>query len=201
MPLPALHYDDPDMFDNVRRVSRHLAAYGTADVAVLAINFLLLPVYTRVLSTREYGAFALLLVCEAFLKPVFRWGLDSSFLRFYYECHDDRQRWTLAGTIVLFLLGPNGLLLARLLATAPAVNQWPLRTLDFLPAYQLLVINGFLANFLFLFLRLSLLRIQERSAVFASPRSARGRWLGTRGWARRDQGAAAPRLPAIPFAC
>ena len=29
------------MLDNVRRVSRQLAAYGTADVAVLAINFLL----------------------------------------------------------------------------------------------------------------------------------------------------------------
>ena len=38
------------MFDNVRRVSRQLFAYGTADVMVLVVNFLLLPVYTRVLD-------------------------------------------------------------------------------------------------------------------------------------------------------
>jgi len=154
------------MFDNVRRVSRQLAAYGTADVAVLAVNFLLLPVYTRVLSTREYGAFALLLVCEAFLKPVYRWGLDSSFLRFYYDYHTDRDRQTLAGTIVLFLAGVNGALLVLLLATAPAVNGWLLGTLDFVTAYRLLVINSFVSTFLFL--PLSLLRIQERATLFAS---------------------------------
>jgi len=154
------------MFDNVRRVSRQLAAYGTADVAVLAVNFLLLPVYTRVLSTREYGAFALLLVCEAFLKPLFRWGLDSAFLRFYYDCQTDGERRTLAGTIVLFLVAANGVLVALLLATAPAVNRWLLDTTDFLPAYQLLVVNGAIGTFFFL--PLSLLRIQERATLFAS---------------------------------
>ena len=64
------------MFDNVRRMSRQLFAYGTADVMVLVVNFLLLPLYTRVLTPREYGALALLLLCEAFLKVVNRWGLD-----------------------------------------------------------------------------------------------------------------------------
>ena len=154
------------MFDNVRRVSRQLAAYGTADVAVLAVNFLLLPVYTRVLSTREYGAFALLLVCEAFVKPVFRWGLDASFLRFYYDCRDDRERQTLASTIVIFLVVANGALLVGLLGAGRFVNARLLGTLDFLFAYQLLIINGFVGNFLFL--PLNLLRIQERAALFAS---------------------------------
>jgi len=166
VPRSALNYNGPDMFDNVRRVSRQLAAYGTADVAVLGVNFLLLPVYTRVLSTREYGAFALLLVCEAFLKPVFRWGLDHSYLRFYYDYHTDHDRQTLAGTIVLFLAAVNGALLAMLLATGAVVNGWLLGTGEFLPAYQLLVINGFVGTFLFL--PLSLLRIQERSALYAS---------------------------------
>ena len=49
------------MFDNVRRVSRQLFAYGTADVMVLVVNFLLLPVYTRVLiasRVRRAGAAA-----------------------------------------------------------------------------------------------------------------------------------------------
>ncbi len=154
------------MFDNVRRVSRQLAAYGTADVAVLAVNFLLLPVYTRVLSTREYGAFALLLVCEAFLKPVYRWGLDHAFLRFYYDCRDDHERRTLAGTVALFLTAANGLLLAVLWLAGPALNRRLLGTLDFLPAYDLLLVNTCLSNYLFL--PLTLLRIQERAAHVAT---------------------------------
>ena len=49
------------MFNNVRRLSGQLFVYGSADVAVLGINFILLPLYTRVLSPAEYGALALLL--------------------------------------------------------------------------------------------------------------------------------------------
>ena len=69
------------MLTNVRRISRQLLAYGTADVLVLAVNFLLLPVYTRVLTPHEYGALALLLVVEAVLKIINRWGLDAGYLR------------------------------------------------------------------------------------------------------------------------
>ena len=96
------------MFNNVGRISRQLFAYGTADVFVLAISFLLLPIYTRVLTPREYGALALLLVFEAVLKIVNRWGLDAAFLRFYYERPSDEQRKTLAGTIVGFIALANG---------------------------------------------------------------------------------------------
>ncbi len=154
------------MFDNVRRVSRQLAAYGSADVAVLAINFLLLPVYTRVLSTREYGAFALLLVVEALLKPVYRWGLDAAFLRFYYDCRDDQERRTLAGTVTWFLALANGAILLVLILVGTPLNRSLFGTLDFWPAYVLLVANSFAGNFLFL--PLTLLRIQERAARFAA---------------------------------
>lgn len=154
------------MFDNVRRISRQLAAYGTADAAVLAVNFLLLPIYTRVLSTREYGALALLLVCEAFLKPVCRWGLDSAFLRLYYDYRTDHDRKTLAGTIAGFLLSVNGTLLLLLLVVANPVNQLLFDSLEFVPAYRLLVVNSFAGAFLFL--PLNLLRIQERSRRFAT---------------------------------
>ena len=60
---------------NVRRIARQLFAYGTADVMALAVNFLLLPVYMRVLSPVEYGALAMLLALEGVLKVVNRWGL------------------------------------------------------------------------------------------------------------------------------
>ena len=111
------------MFDNVRRLSRQLAAYGTADVAVLAVNVLLLPLYTRVLSTTEYGALALLLVCEALLKVVFRWGLDTSFLRFYYDCKTEDEKKTLAGTLAIAMAVVNCALTAGLILLAGPINQ------------------------------------------------------------------------------
>jgi O-antigen/teichoic acid export membrane protein len=154
------------MLDNVRRLSRQLAAYGTADVAVLAVNVLLLPLYTRVLSTTEYGALALLLVCEALLKVVFRWGLDTSFLRLYYDCKTDEAKQTLAGTLAIAMAAVNTLLTAALLASAGFVNQWLFESDAFVSAYRLLVLNSLAGAFLFL--PFNLLRIQERARLFAS---------------------------------
>ena len=150
---------------NVRRISRQLIAYGTADVMVMVVNFLLLPVYTRVLSPREYGALAMLLVCEAFLKVVNRWGLDASFLRFYYEYPSEEERRTLATTVGVFTAAANGILALLLVAAAVPINHLLFDSLDFVPAYRLLVLNNFLGAFLML--PLSLLRIQERSRLFA----------------------------------
>ena len=109
------------MFDNVRRIFGHLLVYGSADIAILATTFLLLPVYTRVLSPSDYGVLALVLVLEAVLKPVYRWGLDTSFLRLHYDCRSDEERRRLAGTIIIFLIGVNGILTLLLLGLAPTI--------------------------------------------------------------------------------
>jgi O-antigen/teichoic acid export membrane protein len=154
------------MFDNVRRISRQLIAYGTADVMVLAVNFLLLPIYTRVLTPREYGALALLLVCEAFLKVINRWGLDAGFLRLYYDYPAGEQRKTLAGTVAGFIALSNGAIVLLLLAAAVPVNRVLFGTLEFATAYRLLLLNSFAGAFLFL--PLTLLRIQERARLFAA---------------------------------
>ena len=153
------------MFNNVARISRQLFAYGTADVLVLAISFLLLPIYTRVLTPREYGALALLLVFEAVLKIINRWGMDAAFLRFYYE-HSGDDRRTLAGTIAGFLALANGALAVLLLALAAPINRALFDSLEFIWPYRLLIINIFLSTFLVL--PLTLLRIQERARLFAT---------------------------------
>lgn len=155
-----------NMFNNVRRISRQLFAYGTADVFVLAVSFLLLPIYTRVLSPREYGALALLLVFEAFLKIVNRWGLDAAFLRLYYEESNAEQRKALAGTIAGFIAIVNGALAAVLLILADPINRALFDSIEFIWPYRLLIVNGVLSTFLFL--PFTLLRIQERARQFAA---------------------------------
>jgi len=153
------------MLTNVRRISRQLIAYGTADVLVLAISFVLLPIYTRVLSPREYGALALLLVVEAVLKIINRWGLDAAFLRHYYECPVE-ERPTLAGTIAGFFAIANGSLAAILIVLGGPINRALFDSLEFVWPYRLLVANIFLSTFLVL--PFTLLRIQERARLFAT---------------------------------
>src|SRR6185503_7494610 len=109
------------MLDNVRRVTRQVAAYGSASVALQVVNFLLLPVFTQVLSPAEYGAFTILIAWEAGLKIVYRWGLEGSFLRLFYEQSEEDRR-TLAGTIAMILLVANSAILVGLTIASGAFS-------------------------------------------------------------------------------
>ena len=100
----------------VRDLGKQLAIYGAGDVAVSAVNLLLLPIYVRFLSERDYGILGLLGAVEVIAKIFFRWGLDGSFMRFFYENDDEPGRQRLASTIFFFLLIVNGALLVASLA-------------------------------------------------------------------------------------
>jgi O-antigen/teichoic acid export membrane protein/SAM-dependent methyltransferase len=159
------------MFDNVRRVSRQLIAYGTADVSVLAINFLLLPVYTRVLSPDEFGAFTFLLVFEAFLKPVLRCGLDGAFLRHYFDYRSDEERRALGMTVLAFSAALNGVALLVLWPSAPWLTTWVIGSSQYVLALRLVALNTALSNLVFL--PLAQFRAEERAALVGTLNFAR----------------------------
>jgi hypothetical protein len=57
--------------------------YGFGFLFIRGISFLLLPVYTNLLSTFDAGIIFILYTILAFLNPVFAAGLDSALFKFY----------------------------------------------------------------------------------------------------------------------
>ena len=78
-----------------RRLLKDVATYGLGDVATSIINVLLIPIYSHILSTEEVGIIALLVGLEAGMKIVLRWGVDSAFMRLYFDSKDEAARQTL----------------------------------------------------------------------------------------------------------
>jgi O-antigen/teichoic acid export membrane protein len=103
-----------------KHLTRGVAIYGAGDAITNVINFFLLAVYVKynILTTVDYGALALILSAETFAKIVSRWGLDGAFMRFYYERDEGATRRQMTSTIVWFLFGVNGALLAGARARA-----------------------------------------------------------------------------------
>ncbi len=153
------------MFASVQRLFRHLMVYGSADAAALVINTLLLPIFTRVLSLEEYGVLALVLVLEAFLKVLFRWGLDTSFLRLHYDRNSPERQRELAGTAAILLIVVDGLLLIWLWAASPWISEQLFGAVSQAWVIRLLVLNLFVSTFHFL--PLTQMRIEERSRAVA----------------------------------
>jgi O-antigen/teichoic acid export membrane protein len=159
------------LFQKIRELSKHLAIYGSGDVAIQALNFLLLPLYVNYLTKADYGVLALLASVEATVKLFFRWGVDGAFMRFWYDCQDEPSRQRLASTLFFFLLGANGILLVLSLITAPFISERLLQSTGNTIALQLVLLNTFAIGFTFI--PFHVLRIQGRAREFSALTLAR----------------------------
>ena len=152
------------MFDNVRRVFGDSVVYGSGEVVLLGVNFLLLPVFTRVLTPADYGVLGLLLALRAFLRPLNQLGLDESFVRLHYDCDDDRKA-TLTGTTLVSIAAASGSVLVVLLLGAYEMSRLLFGSTEHAGAVRLLALNGFLQAFLCV--PHGLLRIRNQPLRFA----------------------------------
>jgi O-antigen/teichoic acid export membrane protein len=152
------------LFQKVRELSKNLAIYGVGDVAIQIVSFLLIPVYVRYLSPADYGVLGLLGGVEAAAKLFFRWGLDGSFMRFWYDCEDDGARQRLSSTLFFFLLGVNGVLLVGSVVASSWLSSW-LGLPGYTLALQLVLLNTFAIGFTFI--PFHVLRMQQRAREFS----------------------------------
>jgi O-antigen/teichoic acid export membrane protein len=132
----------------LRRLATTGAAYTAASILSKLIAVALLPLYTRHLSTEDYGAAEVMFAAVVTASIVVRLGLLEALLRFYYEEGEDPDRvvagtfaglfWlsTAAALILLPLAGP----LSELLLDKPAAELarisigglWVLTMMEFL---------------------------------------------------------------------
>ena len=161
------------MLTRVKHLFRNLLIYGVGDTATSIVSLLLLPIFTsvdkttgvsRYLTPADYGVITMLLTIEAVTKVLFRWGVDTAFMRLYYDCDDERGRQRLASTIFLFLLGVNGTLVLAGIASAGWVTHGLLGPGGRSILVVLTLVNTFVVNFYFI--PFQVLRIEERSRKF-----------------------------------
>lgn len=172
LPQPA---DVPEavaaLFQKIRELSRDSAIYGLGDVAVSVVNFLLLPLYVNYLTDADYGVLGLLGAVEVIVKIVARWGVDGSFMRFFYDCRTDEDRQRLASTLFLFLLATNAVLFLLSFAAAPWLARLILGDAGQTLALRLVLLNTFVIGFTFL--PFHVMRMERRSVEFSGLTLAR----------------------------
>ena len=56
------------------------------------ISFLLLPLYTSILATEEYGVYDLIVAIATFIIPLITILMEDSMFRFLIDCKDDKEK-------------------------------------------------------------------------------------------------------------
>ncbi len=79
------------MFDKLKELSKDTAVYGISTILGRFLSFLLVPLYTNVFTTSDYGIFAYLYTILAFMNIVYIYGMDVAFLK-YASLAEEKQK-------------------------------------------------------------------------------------------------------------
>ena len=86
------------------RLTKESLLYGIGHISSRLITFLLLPLFTNILSPREYGIIALVYTFIAFLTVILHFGLDASLLRHYKPAEKNEKNKYVTSVYIPLLL-------------------------------------------------------------------------------------------------
>ncbi len=90
------------LISSLKLLTKSSFIYGLSGVLSRVIGFLLIPVYTRLLSPADYGVMALIGLSTTILGIFFGMGFSGYVMRSYNEYKDPKQRKEFIGSLVVF---------------------------------------------------------------------------------------------------
>lgn len=84
-------------------VNTVIIAIGKLSTQVISV--FLLPLYTTVLSTQEYGTYDLLITISAFLVPIITLLMEEAMFRFLIDCKDEDEKKTVISQAFIYIMG------------------------------------------------------------------------------------------------
>jgi len=95
----------------IKRLTANFSIYCIADILTKGAGFLLLPIYTRLLSPEDYGILAVVSAIAAIALPVMTLGARGSIHRFFFKYNGFDRRKFYGSLWLFFLLVPGIIIL------------------------------------------------------------------------------------------
>lgn len=128
-------------------IIKNTAIYAIGEVLPKLLSFLLLPLFTRYLSTTEYGIISYTSSLMLLITVIGILSLNSYALRYYFERKDELDRRRLLGTVYMVIGLMNTLLIVIGWLVLPVVIEHYHIQVPWHPYFKLALINNFLVSF------------------------------------------------------
>ncbi len=117
-------------------LAKNTAILTFGKICTQCISFLLLPLYTALLDTSEYGSFDLLVTYGTLLLPLVNWQFDQGLFRFMLECRGNKEKQSELFSTILAVNTIQSVLYTIVLGTITIINNFSFG--PFLIAYVVL---------------------------------------------------------------
>lgn len=93
---------------SLKRLTEGSLVYGLSGTLARAIGFLLIPIYTRALTPKDYGIMALIGLASTIIGMVFQMGFNGAMIR-YYNDYPEQKRRAFLGSAFIFQMSATAL--------------------------------------------------------------------------------------------
>ncbi|MEE2876526.1 MAG: oligosaccharide flippase family protein [Candidatus Neomarinimicrobiota bacterium] len=111
--------------------------YGAGNVMTRLVTFLLLPLFTNVLSPEEYGLTTLLYVFLGFMNILYHYGLDAAFMRYYSNIEVSNEKLSLFSTALWLGLATSIALSIVIMLSATTLSSLLLGSYNYANLFRL----------------------------------------------------------------
>jgi len=154
------------MLPQLLRISKHSAVYSLGSIAEKGLAFLLIPIYTRYLTTEDYGVLGILLTSMAVLMMFSSMGVLGGLAMSYNQKQDDSERRKAVGTALLTTVIGVSILLVMIMVFAGQLSNLFFSTDAYTTHFRLMGLMLFFdALLLVVFVTM---RVQERSTRYVT---------------------------------
>jgi O-antigen/teichoic acid export membrane protein len=108
------------MLSRIKNLFSHTLIYGIGSTAGRFAGFLLIPVYTRYLSTSDYGILSLLYMMSSFLFIFLNMGMSSAIFKSYFHADNDYDKKTVTFTALTTVM----IICLSILSVSLFCNTW-----------------------------------------------------------------------------
>ena len=90
------------MLDKIKELTKDTAIYGISTIVGRFLGFFLIPFYTNVINTHDFGIYSNIYAYLAFLNIFFIYGMDAAFMK-YASIKENTEKEKIFSTAYLFV--------------------------------------------------------------------------------------------------
>lgn len=147
-PVPSGTQAAPSLRSDARKLGTNSLIYMLPTIAARGVNFVVTPIYTRLMSASDYAIVGLAATISPLVTYVLCMSVHSAILRLHFDYPDERERKRLYSTITIFLAVVPALI-AGILEVCGSFGLFDhaLRSVTYTPHLRLMLWSGMLGVF------------------------------------------------------